>query len=155
MSPNRADERSTRGSKSNDRRLTSGTWGKLRENGRRRERGPINALPSWRRRQHGGRSWIAGGFLLPSVVAIGRPHRTNYRLGSCSWVPLRVAWIGGEALLEHAAVSSVNRRTVPTTASTVDPSPFFYQQKWRKDIFFLIKEIDLLFERINCEIFED
>lgn len=118
------------------------------------ERGPINAPPSRRRRQHGGRSSIAGGFLLPSVVAIGRPHRTNYRLGSCSWVPLRVAWIGGEALLEHAAVSSVNRRTVPTTASTVDPSPFFYQQK-KKKIYIFLNKRNWFFERINCEIFED
>lgn len=78
---------------------------------------------------------IAGGFLLPSVVAIGRPHRTNYRLGSCSWVPLRVAWIGGEALLEHAADSSLNRRTIPTTASTIEPfSPLFIYKR-RKDIF--------------------
>ena len=49
------------------------------------------------------------GFLLPSVVAIGRLHRTNYRLDSCSWVPSRVAWIGGEALpVEHAAAFSTD-----------------------------------------------
>lgn len=53
-------------------------------------------------------------FLLPSVVAIGRPHRTNYRLGSCSWVPSRVAWIGGEALLW-----STPRLSWPTTGGIV------------------------------------
>lgn len=37
----------------------------------------------------GDRCWIARRFLLPSVLAIRRPHRTDYRLGSCSWVPSR------------------------------------------------------------------
>jgi len=53
-------------------------------------------------------------------------------------VPLRVAWIGGEALLEHAAV---NLRTIPTT---VDLSLHFICKK--EIIFFLKNQFQDMFE---------
>ena len=68
-------------------------------------------------------------FLLPSVVAIGRPHRTNYRLGSCSWVPSRVAWIGGEALLWSTPRLSWSRHTLYIRERENGRSIFFSEER--------------------------